>query len=143
MPPPRRSHGQPLGMPSRCRPSATPSPRSAGRSGARWNYRCPGQARRPSKFPLLCFSAWSTPSATPPDATHLRRFSEMMNRSDQVMGGGKSSLWLDLLTMARAARIKLAELKAKRAAQWDEAAARLVENGRLYVLSYNGQRMRT
>src|SRR3954469_20135859 len=91
MPPPRRTHGRPPGMPSRCRPSATPSLRSAGRSGARWNYRCPGQARRPSKFPLLCFSAWSTPSATPPDATHIRRFSETLNRSDQVMAGGKSS----------------------------------------------------
>src|ERR1700759_3949544 len=88
---PRRTHEWPPGTPNRCRPSATPSPRFAGRSGTQRNYRCPGQGRRRSKFPLLCFSAWSTPSAPPPDAAHIRWVSEMLNRPDQVVAGGKSS----------------------------------------------------
>src|SRR4051812_30176317 len=91
MAPLRRTHGRPPGMSSRCQPSATPSLRSVECSGARQNYRCPGQAKRPSKFPLLCCSAWSTPSATPPDATHFGPFGEMLNRSAQIMAGGKSS----------------------------------------------------
>src|SRR3954452_13874001 len=92
MAPLRRTHGRPPGMSSRCQPSATPSLRSVECSGARQNYRCPGQAKRPSKFPLLCCSAWSTPSATPPDATHFGPFGEMLNRSAQIMAGGKSRL---------------------------------------------------
>src|SRR3954447_19449876 len=91
MAPLRRTHGRPPGMSSRCQPSATPSLRSVECSGARQNYRCPGQAKRPSKFPLLYCSAWSTPSATPPDATHFGPFGEMLNRSAQIMAGGKSS----------------------------------------------------
>src|SRR3954451_16085235 len=91
MPPLRHIHGRPPGTPSRCRPSATPSLRCVVRFGAQRNYRCPGQARRPSKFPSPSFSAWSTPSATPPDTAHFRSFGEMMNRSAQIMVGGKSS----------------------------------------------------
>src|SRR5947208_4903682 len=83
--------GLPPGTPSRCRPSATPSLRCGVRFGAQRNYRCPGQARRPSKFPSPSFSAWSTPSATPPDTAHFRSFGEMLNQSAQIMVGGKSS----------------------------------------------------
>src|SRR4051812_28881391 len=92
MPPLRHIHGRPPGTPSRCRPSATPSLRCVVRFGAQRNYRCPGQARRPSKFPSPSFSAWSTPSATPPDTAHFRSFGEMLNQSAQIMVGGKSSL---------------------------------------------------
>src|SRR4051794_6953411 len=91
MPPLRHIHGRPPGMPSRCRPSATPSPRYVVRSGAQRHYRCPGQARRRSKFPSPYCSAWSTPSATPPDAAHPGPFGETMNRSAQIMVAGKSS----------------------------------------------------
>src|SRR3954452_19703601 len=91
MPPLRHIHGRPPGTPSRCRPSATPSLRCVVRFGAQRNYRCPGQARRPSKFPSPSFSAWSTPSATPPDTAHFRSFGEMLNQSAQIMVGGKSS----------------------------------------------------
>src|SRR4051812_47355065 len=94
MPPLRHIHGRPPGTPSRCRPSATPSLRCVVRFGAQRNYRCPGQARRPSKFASPSFSAWSTPSATPPDTAHFRSFGEMLNQSAQIMVGGKSSLVL-------------------------------------------------
>src|ERR671939_1890277 len=104
MPPSRRSHGRPPGMPSRYRLSATPSPRSAARSGVRWNYPCPGKGSRPSKFPCLCCSAWSTPSPTPPDAALIRPFGETLNRSDQVMAGGKSSLGVNMAWLEERAK---------------------------------------
>ena len=58
--------GSPGGTTNASRPSATPSPRSAARSGLRQVYPCPARTRAQSKSPPPCCNGSRTHSATQP-----------------------------------------------------------------------------